>query len=813
MTAPDLGGVEAETPRRLCGTQSGIWFAQRLAPASPAFNVAAFLEIHGPVDRATLERALGVLVDEADSLHVGFVEVDGEPLQRFAARPDWRLRFVDVSSEPDPWAVARTWMDAELATVADLSHPPLFAFALIKLAPAQYLLYQRCHHIITDAYSGSLATRRIAELYTALLEGRPPPPQVAASFRAFLDDDQRYRSSAQFESDRRFWLQYLEDRPAAVSLSNAPAAGSVHQFRRHTSYVPPAIVEALTRAVRGSQATLSQMLIGATSAFLSGLSPTEELLFSLAVANRGKNNWRIPGPAANVVPIRITASPRASFFELLQAAAQQTRAVLRHQRYRREDMLRDLGLVGRAQHPFGPTLNIIPYGYDLTFGGHAVTVHNLSTGPVEDLSIVAYERADGRGLRIDMDGNIERYDAAALSCLHRRFLQLLERIAADPSRPLGCTHLLSPAEHRQVLEDWSGVADGDACPQPPVAESFERQAATSPDAVALVFGDQSLTYAELNARANRLADSLIARGVGPEMLVAIAVPRSAELVVSLLAILKTGAAYLPLDPDHPNARLTSMLEDARPVGVLATAATAPLFDVGGAQWQLDVEAAQQSLAPADNPSNSERLAPLRPENTAYVIYTSGSTGQPKGVIVRHGGLTSFMGAMRRYLELTPHDRLLAVTTLSFDIAALELLLPLIHGATVVIAPRQAVLDPAALGELVRRSGATLMQATPTLWAALVNERPEALRGLRALVGGEALPRELAQKLAASSGHAPINLYGPTEATIWSTAGSICSGDDGEPVIGRPLANTQAYVKASQVPHALPRITTERSHLP
>ncbi|WP_346012459.1 amino acid adenylation domain-containing protein, partial [Streptomyces sp. SID3343] len=380
-----------------------------------------------------------------------------------------------------------------------------------------------------------------------------------------------------------------------------------------------------------------------------------------------------------------------------------------------------------------------------------------------------------------------------MQALFDRWIHLLDAATAHPDRPLGHIDLLTPQEHRQVLDTWLDTET--EVGEDLVPARFAAQAQATPDAAAVFAGNTTLTYAQLNSRANRLAHALLRRGAGPGTVIALALPRSADLVVALLAVLKTGAAYLPLDPDHPAGRIEYVLEDARPALLLTTAATDARIPAGGSLQRLvpDSPDARALLAdcPDTDPVDDDRAAPLRAADAAYVIYTSGSTGRPKGVVVPHGALLNFLEAMRRKVPLRPEERMLAVTTVAFDIAALELYHPLLSGAAVVLAPKEAVPQPSAVLDLIARHGVTTVQGTPALWQLLVAHEPQALRGLRMLVGGEALPTTLAESMRTLTDDL-TNLYGPTETTIWSTAADLAGGT-GAPPIGRPIANTRTYV--------------------
>ncbi|KOV91513.1 MULTISPECIES: amino acid adenylation domain-containing protein, partial [unclassified Streptomyces] len=392
--------------------------------------------------------------------------------------------------------------------------------------------------------------------------------------------------------------------------------------------------------------------------------------------------------------------------------------------------------------------------------------------------------------------------------LFERWLHFLDIATTHPDQPLNHIDILTPDEHRQLLGTWLETETEVGGKLLPVR--FAEQAAATPDAVAVIAGDTSLTYAELDRRANRLAHVLLRRGAGPDRMVALALPRSAELVVALLAVLKSGAAYLPLDPDHPAGRLAYVLQDARPALLLTTLATDSRAPDGGSAERLVLDSpdvhALLAACPDTDPAETGHAGPPAPETAAYAIYTSGSTGRPKGVVVPHAPLLNFLEAMRRKVPLRTGERLLAVTTVAFDIAALELYHPLLSGATVVLAPKEAVPQPSAVLDLIARHGVTVVQGTPSLWQLLVAHEPEALRGLRVLVGGEALPTPLAESLRRLTDDV-TNLYGPTETTIWSTAADL-GGGAGAPPIGRPIANTRTYVLGSGLELVAPGVVGE-----
>ncbi|MFD8788833.1 amino acid adenylation domain-containing protein, partial [Kitasatospora sp. NPDC059599] len=798
----------------LLSGQAGMWFAQQLDPASPAYQVHEYVEIHGPVDPGLFERALHRAVLDCETLRLRLVP-GGQELRQFVEPdPAWRFVPVDVSAETDPWEAAVRWMRTEYLRPYDLETGPACAFALIRLAADHHIWSLRAHHAMGDGHSGPLFAARVAEVYSTWAEGRTLPDESGIPpFARLVEVEAEYRASAQFEADRQYWQDRLADRPTAVNFAGRFAPAS-HTHLRHALRLGPEYMATLRTSARRLGVSWTVLVLAAAAAYTSRVTGSGDVVLGFPVAARsGEVARSTPGVVNNVVPLRLAVDPQEPLSALIKKTSRAAREALRHQRYRYEEIRRDLGLVASSGQLFGPTVNIQSFDYNLTFGGHPSTTHNLSSGPVEDLNILIYDRqtGDGAGLVVDANPALYRPEEIAAHC--RRFQHYLAALAAaDGTQPLHEVELLDAAERQQVLTDWN-----DTAVEPPSATLptlFEAQVARTPEAVALVSGDRELTYRELNTRANRLAHLLIRRGVGPEALVAVCLERSADLVVALLAVLKAGGAYLPIDPDYPADRIAYTLADARPVVVLASGATAAAVPAGGIPVvpvdRIEPATSDDATSAGFTSDDADPGVAVLPGHPAYVIHTSGSTGRPKGVVVPVGALVNFLAAMQRRFALGPTDRLLAVTTVAFDIAALELYLPLLNGARVVLAPRETVRDPRALRDLLTASGATAMQATPSLWHALTAEAAsldgssadapsardalagDALAGLRALVGGEALDSGLARTLTARTAGV-TNLYGPTETTIWSTAHEV--GDEhGEVLpIGRPIDNTRAYV--------------------
>ncbi|WP_156206959.1 condensation domain-containing protein, partial [Streptomyces lycii] len=535
----------------LTAAQLSVWYGQRLAPDSPGYQTAEYLEITGDLDPDLFARALRRALSETESFHVRFTQgADGTVRQRVDVSRDWPLHIVDVSHEADPRAAAERWMWEELRRPGGLARP-LFTEALFREAPDRYLWYQRAHHIAVDGLSGSVIANRVAQVYNALLRGGSPDigDGALAPFEVLVAADAAYRAGDALPADAAFWREALAGRPEAVTLGGRRPDRNLLPHIRHVERLGAAEVAGLKTAARGFRTSLSGLVIAATAACLHRMTGAEDIVLGMPAPGRtGAARKAVPGMTSNILPIRFSLRPGTTLEELFRQVSEAVRGAMRHQRYRYEDIARDQRAADTGAL-FGPVVNVLSFGYGAGFGDCAVTPHSLSAGPVDDLAVNVYDRAHDGSVELAFDANPASYTAEANAANARRFRSLLHWMAgASPGDRIGQAELLLPQEREALL----GGAGTEARRRPPetrtLVDLFQARAARSAGAVAVVFGDEELTYGELNRRANRLARSLTGHGVGPEDRVGVALPRSAELVVALLAVLKAGAAYVPLDP-------------------------------------------------------------------------------------------------------------------------------------------------------------------------------------------------------------------------------------------------------------------------
>ncbi|MFF3200843.1 amino acid adenylation domain-containing protein [Streptomyces sp. NPDC002962] len=769
------------TPRRpLPPAQEGVWTGQRLDPDSPAYNTAEYVHIHGPVDEALFDEALHLVVAETEALHVRYGADDqGRPWETDAPAGDWRLHTADLTGEPDPHAAALAWMGEDVARPVDLTRGPVFGHALLRIAGEEHLWYHRVHHIALDGFGLALVARRVAEVYTALAAGEPVRDSGFGTPASVREEERAYRESPRFAEDRAYWTDRFADRPPVVTQAGRAALPG-HTFHRRVADLDAARTEVLRAVARDLKVTWSELLLAVTVARLHHTTGAPEIILGLPVMGRlGSVSLRVPCMVRNILPLRVPVSGSDSPRGLAVRIARELRAALPHQRYRYEQLRRDLGLLGGQRRLSGTGVNIMPFAYDLRFAGHRSTVHNVSAGPVDDLSVNVYDRSEGGGLRIAVDAHPDLYDAADVVAFQEGLLALLAAAVAAPDRTLD--------ELR--ARETAVVLDGGPLPGParPVLGLISGHAARSGGAVAVEHDGHGVTYAELLGCAHDLARGLAVRGVGPGDLVAITLPRGIDAVVAVLGVLLRGAAYCPFDPAAPQARGAGLLDEARPALVLTAATYADMMAAGRPD--------PGTVPPAASAASG-------PDDLAYVLHTSGSTGRPKGVEVGHGALARFVaGASHRYGP-RPGDRVLGFAPLHFDTSVEEIFLTLCAGATLVIRTDDMTDSVPAFLDACARLRISFLDLPTAYWHELAHAvstgaatLPTEVRTV--VIGGETALPERVDRWRAAVGPSVrlLNTYGPTEATVVATVADLHDPGlaPGDVPIGLPLPGTGAAV--------------------
>jgi amino acid adenylation domain-containing protein len=763
--------------------QRSLWLLEQLHPGNSKWNIANAHTIEGELDRDALARSFATIVSRHAALRMRFVEAGDELSVRTAAPGDWSIEYTDLRGDGDPLVRAEAMAAAAARRSFDLAADSLFRVLLLQTADTSHVLVFVIHHMVADGWSLGVISQELETLYRMYAAGKLSPlPPLEYEYADFVTFEAL--REAETEPDVAWWCERLAGELPQIRLIGERPDSDVASVRLSFD-LPLELKTAMEAAARTHDATPFMFLVAAFALVASRLSVEDDILISTPTANRDRREFAdLVGMFVNPVVLRFNVTHKMTVTDLIAhvrstsldafarpiAFDRVVEAVQPERRGTRNPL---------AQLSFAYQNITLP---PLRIGDTVVAPRPLElTGSHFDLSIEVWPTA--RGLTFDFEYASDVFDAAGVGRFMQQYQTVLEAMVADPNALVSRIPLIGTAERRRLTLDVNDTATPyrtDVC----LHDIIAAQAAAKPNGIAVLDERRQLTYRELDERANRLAHHLRSLGVGPDVLVAVYVERSVETLVTLLAVLKAGGAYIPLDPIYPGERIAFILEDTqRPVMVKEGSRSAVLaYD--GRVVDLDRDAALIAAQPSNAPRTD-----VSPDNLAYVIYTSGSTGQPKGVQITHGSLVNLLSSMADEPGLGANDVLLAVTTVSFDIAALELFLPLTVGATVSIASSEVTNDGVRLRALAER--ATVMQATPATWRLLLEVGFTSRPGFTMLCGGEALTKELANRLVAGGGTL-WNMYGPTETTIWSSCSRVRPGNAAI-AIGKPIANTQFYV--------------------
>jgi amino acid adenylation domain-containing protein len=770
--------------------QQGMLFHTLYSPGSGIYFEQSLFTIEGDLDRTAFQRAWQHVVARHSILRTGFVwEGVDKPLQivyRSVAvgveEHDWREFDADRQDE-----MLETFIEEDQKRGFDLARPPLLRLALFRVAQNVYKFLWSRHHLILDRWSRALVLKDFFTFYDAFCKGIEPEIEAARPYGDYIAWLLKQDASAA-ESYWRRSLQGFEN-PTDIRLGTKTSSLPQETYKQESVLLSSEVTASLRRFAREQKLTMYTLVQGAWSLLLSRYSGERDVLFGATISGRPAdlaNVENIVGLFINTLPVRVTIQPQTSLVSWLHAL-QESQVEQRQYDYSSlidiqgwSDVPRGVALFETllvfenlpVETSFRETENNLVMRGDRGVGSKTNYPLAMLVNPGAELSLQAVY-------------DCGRFEADSIHRLLNHFLVLLEQFSDSAESSIAEISLLDEFERDQVLYQWNNTQRSyprELC----VHELIEQRAALEPDKTVVVFGPQQLTYAELNRRANQLASYLRAY-LGEESLVGIYLERGPELIIALLAVLKAGAAYVPLGIESPSSRLAFMIEDGGLRLIITQSDLRKrLPDTTAHVVCLQAEAKQIDAQPGVN-------LPVKanPSSLAYVIYTSGSTGTPKAVEITHTAVVNFLTAMQQQPGLTAADRLLAVTTLSFDIAGLEIYLPLIAGGCLELTSRAEAADGKYLSEKLTHGGITVMQATPATWRLLIDSGWKGNPQLKILCGGEALPRDLANQLLERS-KSVWNMYGPTETTIWSAVGEL-KQMDGPVLLGEAINNTQLYV--------------------
>ena len=776
--------------------QREIWSSVQMGEgASCAFNQSISLRLTGALDAAALRAGIDGVVQRHDALR-GTFSPDGATL-RIAPSLTIAIPLVDLSAMDDE---RRRLAESELVrqevtTPFDLVQGPLVRARIVRLHEAEHLLLFTAHHIVCDGWSIAVLLRELGALYSAARSGIGPALGEAARFSEYAARQQQELRSGAHVKAEEYWLSQFASAVPALDLPTHRPRPPERTFgaAREDHDLEERLLVGLRRLGTQLGCPLVTTLAGAFAAFLYRLSGQDDVVVGLPAAGQPLvGREQLVGHCVHLLPLRSRVDGADRFADYLRAFRNRLSNAYQHHQYTFGTLVSKLRL--HRDPARIPLLSVMFNGdrelQDLRFDGLRVD-YCWNPRRFENFELYLNAVECDKQLRLECTYNSDLFDADTIRRRLEEFEVFLQGIVAAPAETIEKLPILPPAERHALVVEWNDTRrhyPEDLC----VHQLFERQVERTPHAEALVYGDERLTYQELNRRANRVAHNLRALGVGPDVTVGLCTERSAAMVVGMLGILKAGGCYVPLDPTYPQARLAFMVTDCRMPVLVTEAKLRPSLPEHGVK-HVYVGARPESPTQDDDANPASGVGP---SHLAYVIYTSGSTGKPKGVELRHASVVNFLNSMSRDPGLTAQDTLLAVTPLSFDIAVLELVLPLTVGARIVLVSRDVAMDGAALLEQLTTAGISVMQATPATWSLLLQAGWKGSSDLKLLCGGEILPVELARQLLQRAASV-WNLYGPTEAAIWCTCARV-TDVQGPVTIGRPIANTTIHILDRQL---------------
>lgn len=778
-------------------SQQRMWFVQRLAPEATAYNLLFVSRQKGPLKTSALREAIDALTRRHESLRTTFTLTGAGLVQIIASwqAPHWLEVDLRRLPEDQREQEAVRLAEEEGRRPFDLQRGPLARFCLIRIGDGDHLFVINLHHIIGDQWSFGILGRDFAMYYNALAQGQPlPDVPLPIQYADYAVWQRRCLTEDRLKSQEEYWVNRLAGL-SALSLPTDYPRPATQTFRGAYCWIdlPDALIEQLKSYSSRRQVTAFMTLLACFQLLLSRYSGQTDLAVGSPIANRTHMALeQLVGTFVNTLVLRTDLTGDPTFDETLDRVKETA-----------------LGAYANQDYPFDKLVDTLQIDRDPSVPHLVQVLFNMANAPIGDITVQGltwspFEVDPGSSqfdlsLAIELEiakkayltFNTDLFSRQTAQRMLRHFAILLQQALAHSHANVSMLEILTPDEQHQLVHEWNRSES--AYPKTLcLPELFEAQVEQRPDSAAVSMDGQGLTYRQLNIRANQLARRLRAMGVGPEVVVGICLDRSFDSLVALLGVMKAGGCYLPLDPEYPRERIRFMVEDAGAAVVISTAALSDRFDPTACRVLL-LEQEQESLRrEADH-----NLPPAASsQDLVYLLYTSGSTGRPKGVEIRHQSLVNFLWSMKDKPGCSAKDIVLGLTTFSFDIAGLELYLPLVVGARIELVSRAVAMDGHRLKECLERVRPTLMQATPATWRLLLDTGWTGSRTLTALCGGEGLSRDLAEQLLQRTA-AVWNMYGPTETTIWSTVEQVQVGDK-DMTIGRPIANTEIYILDQQM---------------
>ena len=772
----------------LTNPQKSIWFTEQFYKGTPIENITGCVIVLEKLNLKALQKAINLFVKSNDSFRLKFTVKDDKPLQYLSSFSEFEIENVMVNTDEDIKDIENEMSNTPFEVLDNL----LFSFKTFTFPDGHGGFVITAHHLISDAWTAGLVVNEIMDYYEKIINSQIIDNKNP-SYLDYITSEQEYLNSEKFNKDKEFWNEIFKTVPEVATIPSINVENSNSSLsckaKRKQFVIPKETMNLINEFCKQNKASAFNFFMAVLAIYLSRVSSLDDFTIGTPILNRGNfKEKQTTGMYISTIPFRISINHKISFAEFLSNISADFSKIFRHQKYPYQYLLEDL----RKKDSSIPNLYNILLSYQNVRSNKQTSDINYESSWVgnnfisDDIDIHLYDMNDTGDINIAYDYLISKYSIDDICSIHARFLYIINQVLENNDITLNEIEIVTPDEKKKILYDFNNTS-ADYPRDKTITQLFEEQVEKTPDNIAVVFEDQKLTYRELNQRANSLASYLRSQKIGRNDIVGIMVNRSLEMIISILAVLKSGACYIPIDPEYPQDRIEYMLNNSSAKLLLTFK-----------RLENKVTFDNKLFVELDNElynSNKDNLININePDDLAYIIYTSGSTGKPKGVMLKHSNINNFIQGMCNVVDFNSRKTIVSVTTISFDIFVLESLLPLEKGLKIVIANENEQNDARLFNSLCLENNVNIIQTTPSRFQVLISNSNE-LNYLESitdiLVGGESFPKMLLEKLQQLTKANIYNVYGPTETTVWSTVKNLT--DETSITIGKPISNTRCYI--------------------
>lgn len=772
----------------LTNPQKSIWFTEQFYKGTPIENITGCVIVLEKLNLKALQKAINLFVKSNDSFRLKFTVKDDKPLQYLSSFSEFEIENVMVNTDEDIKDIENEMSNTPFEVLDNL----LFSFKTFTFPDGHGGFVITAHHLISDAWTAGLVVNEIMDYYEKLINSQIIDNKNP-SYLDYITSEQEYLNSEKFNKDKEFWNEIFKTVPEVATIPSINVENSNSSLsckaKRKQFVIPKETMNLINEFCKQNKASAFNFFMAVLAIYLSRVSSLDDFTIGTPILNRGNfKEKQTTGMYISTIPFRISINHKIPFAEFLSNISADFSKIFRHQKYPYQYLLEDL----RKKDSSIPNLYNILLSYQNVRSNKQTSDINYESSWVgnnfisDDIDIHLYDMNDTGDINIAYDYLISKYSIDDICSIHARFLYIINQVLENNDITLNEIEIVTPDEKKKILYDFNNTS-ADYPRDKTITQLFEEQVEKTPDNIAVVFEDQKLTYRELNQRANSLASYLRSQKIGRNDIVGIMVNRSLEMIISILAVLKSGACYIPIDPEYPQDRIEYMLNNSNAKLLLTFK-----------RLKNKVTFDNKLFVELDNElynSNKDNLININePDDLAYIIYTSGSTGKPKGVMLKHSNINNFIQGMCNVVDFNSRKTIVSVTTISFDIFVLESLLPLQRGLKIVIANENEQNDARLFNALCLKNNVNIIQTTPSRFQVLISNLNELdyLEGITdILVGGESFPKMLLEKLQQLTKANIYNVYGPTETTVWSTVKNLT--DETSITIGKPISNTRCYI--------------------